>query len=333
MKTDIHVHLLFLQGHHIEILLERRNNIIIYTDNNFHDPTRDNYLWNGSSLSLHSPDGKVMEMVLTDTTLIAELASQEANAHETHNYFCLTSEQLAANLTYADLNSYQSIFYSLNRWKDPRPAWEFDHAITYHDASLTSCRENRFAYLKDKSEDIFSFSISANPHEIVAEWQKYFQETRDAAFIFGLNCARASQWFLNKYAKIPAPEYFSAPFRMNQVMYFLHWPSIFPAFALIPKKIFDNAKFHVEARQRKDIALSYSQIYWDMAMSALLSFGSFTGLILSAKYLSRTRHNYAAPMLGWVSISSALSLFNGMNEVAAKAICDEHAKEIQNSMS
>ena len=263
-------------------------------------------------------------MVLSDTTLIAEQANQEANAHEKHNYFHLTAQQLATNQHYADLNSFQSIFYSLNRWKDPRPAWEFDHAIIYHDDSLSPRRANRFAYLQGKSEEIFSFKISANPLAIVDEWNKYFNETKDAAFIFGLNCAKASQWFLNKYAKIPAPEYFSAPFRLNQVMYYLHWPSFFPAFALIPKKIFDNAKFHVEARQKKELAKSYSQIYWDMAMHALLSIGGFTGLIWSSKSLSRMTNNYIAPMLGWVSISNAFSIFKDMNAIASKAIADEY---------
>ncbi len=49
------------------------------------------------------------------------------------------------------------------------------------------------------------FDILDNPDEITTEWNRYWDETEEEASIIGNNCAVAAQWFLTRFAGIPAP--------------------------------------------------------------------------------------------------------------------------------
>jgi hypothetical protein len=199
MKTKINVHLLFLYGHHIEILLE-------------------------------IPSG--------------------TNVH-------------------IDVNPHQeSIYYILNRWKEPGQSWDLDNK---------DVKSNRFKALLEKAEASYTFAIEEIPAEIIKEWNMYYKYTEDKAHIFGKNCAVASQWFLSKYAQIPHPKFWDAPFGVNQVMYYLHCPSFVPLFALLPRRVFENAKHHIDIRKKPNIKESYLQINLRIAVNSLLICGSVCG--------------------------------------------------------
>ncbi len=211
-----------------------------------------------------------------------------------------------------------TLFYSMNRWKPPRDSWETDDEILGEKPRPAG----RFKKLINRAEESYNFTIETCPVEIINDWKKYHKETESNAFIFGQNCAVATQRFLDKYAKIPAPKYLSAPFQLNQIYYYVHWPSFFPAFALIPHKVFHNGKFHIEARNRNTIKESYAEIHWRMAINALFGFGSIAGIMLASKYLSKSLNTIVAPILGWVGINKSLLLFADMNLRTEKDIVE-----------
>lgn len=218
------------------------------------------------------------------------------------------------------------LFYSMNRWKPPRDTWEPDDEIISLNNREKPRKAGRFKSLLTRAEENYSFTIEACPNEIIRDWKDYHASTQESAFIFGQNCAVATQRFLEKYASIPNPIGFSAPFQVNQIYYYLHWPSFFPAFALIPHKVFHHAKFHLETRRQNEIKETYTQIYWRMSMNALLGFGSFTGILLASKYLSKNLNTLIAPVLGWVGISKSLLLFSDLNLHAQKNIIEQSKK-------
>lgn len=215
------------------------------------------------------------------------------------------------------------LFYSMNRWRDPRESWETDEEIVSAEPQGKNLKAGRFSSLiNNKAEEIYSFIIQACPNEIIENWKQYHSSTKEDAFIFGYNCAMAAQWFLSKYAQIPTPKNLSAPFQLHQVYYYVHWPSFFPAFALIPHKVFHNAKFHLEARNRSEVKESYLQINRRMAISALVSFCSLTGIILASKYLSKSLNTLIIPTLGLATINQSLLLFKDLNLYAEKTIVE-----------
>lgn len=215
------------------------------------------------------------------------------------------------------------LFYSMNRWKTPRENWESDEQIISLNSKEKSCKAGRFKSLLARAEEYYCFTIEACPDNIIHDWKEYHASTNKIAFIFGHNCAVATQRFLEKYAQIPPPNGLSAPFQTHQLYYYLHWPSFFPAFALIPHKVFHNAKFHLETRNQKEIKETYKDIYWRMSINALLGFGSLTGIILASKYLSKTMNSFIAPVLGWIGINKSLLLFSDINLHAQKEILEE----------
>jgi hypothetical protein len=221
-------------------------------------------------------------------------------------------------------NTEKTLFYSMNRWKPPRDSWETDEEILNSGPQSKHRRAGRFQALMNRAEENYCFTIEACPDEIIKDWIDYYTSTEKNAFVFGTNCAVATQRFLNKYAQIPAPLNMSAPFQLHQLYYYVHWPSFFPALALIPHKVFHNAKFHLEARSNHAIKESYLQIHWRMAINALCGFGSLAGIMLASKYLSKSLNTLVAPVLGWVGINKSLLLFADMNLYAKKNIVEQN---------
>ncbi|MDF1757291.1 MAG: hypothetical protein P1U74_03225 [Legionellaceae bacterium] len=325
MQKKIDAHLLFMYGHHVEILLEIPNNVVIYIDEYASEIQETGYVWNGRDLYLYDEDGARKHIEVLDKNILEQGASGNLLTEGVRSYFYLTKSQLGLNDEHNNsLAEHTSQYFCLNRWKDPCQGWEFDHAITYSDETKKNKRAYRYQSLKNRSESTYTFTLEADPMEIVLAWNQYHEQTKDDAFIFGDNCAVASQWFLEKYANIPHPKCWSAPFGINQLMYYLHTPSFIPAFALIPKRVFDNAKFHLEARKTVNPKESHLRISMRIAINFLLTIGGISGIIYASKHMSKAVSSILAPSLGLLSIYRSTFIFSDLNKIAAQNIADSH---------
>ena len=207
-----------------------------------------------------------------------------------------------------------SLYYRINRWTQPSEGWEVNQ---------DGVKKHAFHALKNKAQERFYFEIDADPDEIVREWNQYHVDTKNSEHIFKDNCAVASQWFLSKYAQIPPPKYWAAPFGFNQVCYLLYCPSFVPLFALLPKRVFDNAKFHMELRKKQQIDETYLQINLSLAADALLISGSLFGIGLAANYLSKDNgRRFLTPILAYTAVKRTFSLFANINHLAGKMLLE-----------
>lgn len=259
MKTTIKVHVLFLQGHHIELLLE-------------------------------NPDS------------IAQIKNN--SLHKLPSYYCI------------------------NRWREPNQSW----LANQDDKPKEKTVFRNFIALKEKASEQYSFEIEEDPKVIVHDWIQYYEDTKKNAHIFGENCAVATQWFLSKYAQIPRPAFWAAPVGINQVMYYFYTPSFIPHFALLPKRVFDNAKFHLNIRNNPNVKETYLTLNIRLASNALTILGSLSGILLASKYLSKGINSILSPLFASLAISRTPHLFSDINKRAAK-ILGEPAVSVENNNS
>jgi hypothetical protein len=162
-------------------------------------------------------------------------------------------------------------YYAINRWAEPWDAFLADEGDALRFAS-----------------SVYSFNIDAEPQEIVNQWRAHHRETRSSASILGHNCGVSAQWFLTKFAGVPAPHFYSTPISVNHVIFGLFIPSFLPFPVTLPGRIMSNAKFHIEARKHPEKAMKYTQLHLDtqLALSATLMFAGIVGLVLASSLLS-----------------------------------------------
>lgn len=126
------------------------------------------------------------------------------------------------------------VFYTLNRWEQPESYWTEESPLSSYDG-----------YLIDK----YQFTINKNPKYIIEAWKKYHQDTKESAFILKNNCADATQWFLEKFADIPAPNYKNISF--NYATCGAFWPSLIPSPVTLPGRVMANAKYYIKKRAQQ----------------------------------------------------------------------------------
>ncbi|MDP3705650.1 MAG: hypothetical protein Q8R24_07030 [Legionellaceae bacterium] len=338
MKTQIVVHMLFLKGHHVELLLENPGSIVIHLDNQYSTKSsikEFHYIWDGTALyqrsrvnfSLSNTDCKIdiNDPIRFDQEFQKLIEIQHQSLSDDVIELCLTQEQAQTLITDNGghtIDSRASSFYSMNRWREPGEHWHINHDATSQDKT----KFRNFIALKNKAPERYTFDIMADPEDLTREWNLYHERTKAKAHIFGENCAIATQWFLATYAQVPQPKFWAPPVGINQVMYYLHCPSFVPLFALLPKRVFDNAKFHLEIR-KNPVQETFLTINIRLATHALTIFGSLSGIFLASRYLSKGAKCVFAPLLSLVALSRIPHLFSDINQREAKRIGEgnEHA--------
>lgn len=209
-------------------------------------------------------------------------------------------------------SSKEKEFYRINRWETdpPNHSWDSDY-------ELNSCKK----YIQEASS-VFSFNIEANPDEITREWINYWNKTQQTASIFGNNCAVATQWFLNKFANIPDPDFLYVS--LNHLAFGILWPSLIPCFAMSPGRIMSYTKFWIEAKENPQLLAKYSYLILNIYMALTLLIWGFSVLALSiaASVLSGGIASIAVVACVTFGAVSAYGFFKAYNLSSKKIISD-----------
>ncbi|GGI88288.1 hypothetical protein [Legionella impletisoli] len=204
-------------------------------------------------------------------------------------------------------------YFRINGWRR-RPELIFSYS------------SEKYLKLINSANSIYSFSIEANPKEIIDGWYQYCYR-KVYPELTKNNCADATQWFLKKFANIPDPRAFSAPFSLNYFCLGFFVPSILPIGITLPGRVMDNAKFHIEARKTRSVLARYQTLlfYSLIGVALLVSLSSLVGLVLAASLLSS---GLAAITISTCTVAGGLStygLFKTMNALAAKTMfCNQN---------
>jgi hypothetical protein len=96
------------------------------------------------------------------------------------------------------------------------------------------------------NNSIYTFNIEADPDEIIREWQEYYKHTFDDMGLTKNNCAISAQWFLERFAGIPAPSAEEGPASYNYFTLGIFCPSFFSDLSkILPGRIMSNARYHL----------------------------------------------------------------------------------------
>jgi hypothetical protein len=104
----------------------------------------------------------------------------------------------------------------------------------------------------------YSFSIIANPEDIISEWKAWHSDHRAYASPCTTNCADAVQWFLTRFAGVPKPKSSKLPLSLNHLIFGITVPSFFKTPMTLPGRVIANAKFHIEQRYSKEHLEQYA---------------------------------------------------------------------------
>jgi len=148
----------------------------------------------------------------------------------------------------------------------------------------------------------FFFDIEAAAENIASDWLRKYSEWEDNKQSY--NCADAVQWFLTKYAHIPAPAFYSAPLSINHLILGLPLPSILPFPVNLPGRVMDNARFHILSRTQ-----SKQEAYKNLIIGLLATI-ALTGLIIVGSYLT------GGLLLGIMVAVGSYGLFHSVNKTA-----------------
>lgn len=190
-------------------------------------------------------------------------------------------------------------YYTINRWDTPKAEWHKKH-------------QDILNYAGSK----YTFSIEANPNDIISEWTAYWKETDANSSILGQNCAVAAQWFLNHFADIPNPGL--SNLSMNHLLFGMFWPSFIPFPVTLPGRIMSNAKFHIEAKEHPENAAQYAKLflYTSLAVSLLLLTASVLTLALASHMIGAALLTGVVSGYGFFTAYNLLSAQNLTSDVA-----------------
>jgi hypothetical protein len=229
------------------------------------------------------------------------------------------------NVLLKDMSAEPCGYYLLERWSmsaiDDVPN---EIAKQYVNAASTTC----------------TFEIDATPDEIKRGWSNY--HCTNEPNIITNNCADATTWFLEHYAKIPSPTFLSAPISFNYLTFGIFIPSFIPIGITLPGRIMSNVEFYTYARNHPELAEQYSKLGLQIgiAISILVVAASITGIIAASICLSGA---IATITTAGCSVSGAIStwgLFKAVNTQKAIQILendklnvdDETASSLPSSM-
>jgi hypothetical protein len=245
-------------------------------------------------------------------------------------------------------------YFVINRWRNPGTWFDSESIINYRlfnfileislDKKYSASQLYTISYWQDNDKNptsfqklgslppfisVYSFEIDANPQEIQREWHQYYYATIDKAHILGNNCAVAAQWFLSKYANIPAPSFSYTS--GNHLALGIIWPSLLPCPVTLPGRVMSNAQFYIEARKHPEIANRYSYLFWYMclSMTVLLCATSILGIIAASTILSGGLAPLVMGASALMVAASVNAFFKICNRIEAKNIANAHLQNPQ----
>jgi hypothetical protein len=144
----------------------------------------------------------------------------------------------------------------------------------------------------------YSFTIEADPDEIVKECKKHWKDglSKHKRLGLGENCAASIQWFLEHFANIPAPNHSNVSLNYFTCSFF--YPSVIPCPATLPGRVMSNAKFYLEARKTSD-RYSYAFLYLSLITTSLSTLGSISLAIIAVTALLKIAASGAALLSIW----------------------------------
>ena len=328
---------------------------------------KDQYVWDGTTLHYHYPNpmsrygavGRPCEKIAIPDMdafqkTLADFTISDPNLLDLY----LSPAQAIELMTPNNEQDFKYIpqFYELDRWKDPEDSFMPDSNIQCWRNETDISQKNNPGSVHRGLKKIFQdtsnsyhFEIIADPAEIIKEWKSYQAKTKNKASLFGNNCAVATQWFLNQFAHIPAPTFLSAPVSCDQIMPSLdipslpisnfrtpsfstpglYIPSFIPSPTMVPKRILEHAKFHLESDKNAEIIIAkttYLAVNLELAKSALLTLGSAAGSIVAGTFLSNGLS--FCPVLAMTTLAATAALsaprfFSAINKRAERVIADD----------
>lgn len=219
------------------------------------------------------------------------------------------------NVLLEDISTELPAYYLLERWSmtaiDRMPT---EVATLYFNAASTTC----------------TFEIDAILDEIKTGWSNY--HCSNEPNIVTNNCADATTWFLEHYAKIPSPTFLSAPISLNYLTLGIFIPSFIPIGITLPGRIMSNVEFYTHARNHPELTEQYSNLGLQIgiAVSILVLAASITGIIAASIYLSGA---IATITTTGCSVSGAIStwgLFKAVNTQKAIQILQNDQLNVKN---
>ena len=215
-----------------------------------------------------------------------------------------------------DVSKKPSTYYSINQWAPP-DVLGFSTADSFEQYNGVSPLA-----IIDQASSTFNFEIEAEPFDIALRWAAYYLKTLPKAGIITHNCGDAAQWFLTRYANIPAPNFYSTPVSINHLAFGIFVPSFIPVGVTLPGRVMSNAKFHISARDNPQAANQYSDLFLNicLAITALSIAVSVTGIILASIFLTGGLGIGVITACVVVGAASSCGLFATINARAAKAL-------------
>ena len=206
-----------------------------------------------------------------------------------------------------------STYYYINQWA--RPALRFEHQLKVIAAS--EIIDADASEIINASSATYPFEIEADPEQVVMAWVEYYHNM--ALKEIENNCTIAAQWFLGKFANIPAPNLISAPINLNQLTLALFIPKFNPIVGITrPAHIMNNAKFYMEARKTPDLTKQYSILFLQVcaAIGWLALASSLEEINAASRCLSNPADLVASAHCA--DASHRFGLFKAQNTLAAR---------------
>ncbi|MDF1646884.1 MAG: hypothetical protein P1U61_07915 [Legionellaceae bacterium] len=196
-------------------------------------------------------------------------------------------------------------YYSINRWEQPYTHWRH-------------LEDDDSWFALNRASSKYTFSIEADPIDIIEQWTKYWNETSTSASILGNNCGVAAQWFLNRFADIPNPNL--SNLSMNLSAFPLFWPSFLPFPVTLPGRIMANTKFYIEARNHPEKAAQYSDLflYTSLVLALLTFITSIVALAFASTLMSSVAVTATATVGAVGVVTSTYGFFEAYNLLSAK---------------
>lgn len=226
----------------------------------------------------------------------------------------------------------ETSYYTINRWE--APAKEF---CVNDNSVLNEIEDNN---------DIYSFTIEADPEEIIKEWTAFYEETLPREHILKENCADASQWFLKKFCDIDKPRFWgpvytndqiTPSFDLSQLLPERAWaqgiqlpavylPSALPLPFSIPRRVFENARMHLEIRNHPEQFIKQSWLWLSikLAANALMMIGNVVGMVIASAFLTAGMNFFVLiPLIGFFATTTAPRFFKTVSECVAKGMAEK----------
>jgi hypothetical protein len=163
----------------------------------------------------------------------------------------------------------------------------------------------------------YTFLLEADFQEILHWWAKNHWKHH----ISQNNCGDITQAFLEKFAEVPPPRPFAAPYTINHLSLGICLPSFLPIGITLPGRILDNAQFHLYVREHPELLKQYNPktLKLLIGMSITLMLASAIGIATAAIFLSGTVMTTTIVASSVLGSAATLGLFKSLNRLAITA--------------